>query len=380
MKNISPLLPITRSCTFALAAALPVTLASAPLAAQTSAIQQTEPKVIKLKKPKRWTNLASFAFSGDAKHLVGGMGTISINDHRAGGDVLLWTTKNGKLKKTMKGHETAVTAVGFSEDGKQIVSFSGTSGEARVFDVKRGKQLRKFQTPALDPQWTSVPALLSNDGASLAHFAQEELDIAGKKKRITGALEVWDVATGKVRWRRDRTYAETAAISTDGTRIAYYAQELNFKVVAGEATYSPPSSVVRVFDMSDGKLVHTLKVGYMPIGGLAFTHDSGTVIAINETLRRYSLKDGKLLGQKVKTDAFGDLNWVQLSDDNNQAAYNGALSNKVNMFDLSTTPPTPFAPTVVDGIQAPMRFSPDFTLLACEIEGNPALLHYKKKR
>jgi len=372
MKKIEPL-PLLRSCTLALAV-LPTTVA-APLAAQ--ATQQNEPKVIKLKKPKRWTNLASFAFSDDGKHLIGGMGTFTFNGRVTGGDVLLWTTKNGKLKKTMKGHETAVTAVGFSKDGKQIISFSGKSGEARVFDVKRGKQLRKFQTATLDPQWTSLPALLSNGGASLAHFGQEELDIAGAKKHITGALEVWDVATGKVRWRRDRTYAETAAISTDGTRIAYYAQELNFKVVDGKAHYSPPNSVVRILDMNDGKLLQTLQVGYMPIGGLAFSHDNQSIIAINETVRRFSIKDGKLLGQEVKSGTFGGLNWVQLSSDNKQAACNGEFSNKINMFDLSTTPPTPFAPTVVDGVQPPMRFSPDFTRLACEIEGNPAILHYK---
>lgn len=379
MKKIAHL-PLTRSFSLAIAVALPASIATPPLPAQASAIQQTAPKVIKLKKPKQWTNLSSFAFSNDGQHLVGGMGTFTFNGHVTGGDVVLWTTKNGKLKKTMKGHETAVTAVAFSKDGKQVVSFSSASGEVRVFDAKRGKERRKFQAPTIDPQWTSVKPMLSGDGASLAHFAQEELDVAGKKKRITGALEIWDVATGKVRWRRDRTYAETASLSADGSLIAYYAQELNFKVIDGKAHYSSPNSVVRVLDMSDGTLLQTLAVGYMPIGGLAFSRDNKSVVAVNETLRRYSVHDGKMIGKKVETGAFGGLNWVQISSDDQQAAYNGELSNKVSMFDLSTTPPTPFAPTVVDGLQPPMLFSPDFRLLACELEGMPALLHYKKKR
>ncbi len=341
--------------------------------------QQAEPAVTELHKPKEWVSLDSFAFGPNGKYVAGGMGIFTLNGHVKGGDVVLWAIKGGKVKKIMSGHTAAVTTLAFTADGKQLVSVSPANGEVRVFDVRRGKEKNLFRTPVLDPTWTSVAPLLSADGGSLVHFEQAVLDIAGKPKRITGALEAWDVATGKVRWRRERTHAETVVLSPDGSLVAYYAQELNYKVVDGKVNYSSPNSVVHVLNRADGAWVRTIKVGYMPIGGLAFTADNLTLLAVNGSLRQFSVADGKQIRQKVDTGIFGGLTWLKLAGDGSRAALNGRYANDIQLWDLTAKPPKSSQAVLVTGAQQPMRFSDDFSLLACEIKGQPALLKFTGK-
>lgn len=341
--------------------------------------QAAEPAVTMLAKPKQWVGLSSFAFGPSGKYLAAGTDTFTINGRVTGGDVLLWTIKGGKLKKTMPGHRSAVTAVAFRELGKQLVSISAADGEVRVFELRRGKQLSTFQLPGNDPSYTALAPVLAEDGNAVAHFAQGTLDVAGEIKRITGDLAVWDVATGKVRWRRKQTHAETGAISSDGSLLAYYAQETNFKVVDGKANYSPPNSVVHILNMGDGSLVRTIQVGWMPVNGLAFTADNSTLFAVNEELRRFTVATGKLVGDKVATDHMGSLNWLRVTPDGHRAAFNAQLSNQVKWLDLAAKSPKFSVAQLLDGVQPPMCFDATMTRFACEIEGEPALLDFTRK-
>jgi hypothetical protein len=131
--------------------------------------------------------------------------------------------------------------------------------------------------------------------------------------------------------------------------------------------------------MADGALVRTIKVGYMPIGGLAFTADNLTLLAVNGSLRQFSVADGKQIRQKVDTGIFGGLTWLKLAGDGSRAALNGRYANDIQLWDLTAKPPKSSQAVLVTGAQQPMRFSDDFSLLACEIKGQPALLKFTGK-
>lgn len=342
--------------------------------------QEGEPEMVALKRPSDWAGLASLAFGPKNKLLAGGTSSLRLNGRQCGCRIVVWSTKGGKPKKEMTGHTSSVTALAFTADGKQIVSHSAESGEVRVFDARRGKQKRMFQTPTLDPQYSYVAPLLSSTGTSLAHFAQGEMEIAGKKKRRTGELTVWDVATGEVRWRRAQTQAETAALSPDGSLVAYYAQELNYRIVDGKAHYSAPNSVVHVLSMADGKVVRSLDVGFMPVGGLAFTVDNKTLIAVNEQLRLFSLSDGKVTSEVADAGVGAGVRWAHMRGDQGGFALAGRFSNDIHLWGLEAGKPVARSVALVDGVQHPMRFNEDFGLLACEISGKPALLRYSNKK
>lgn len=335
---------------------------------------------LKLARPKSWTGLASFAFAPDGRQVAGGTGTFTMNGSVSGGDVLLWDTRRGKLVKTLSGHRSAVTAIAFTSDGKQVVSFSAADGVVSVFDRKRGKRKRGFEVPAVDPEWVSVPALLATDGAVLARFAQEELDLAGTKKRIIGALELWDVAAGTVRWRRERTFAETATFSPDGSLVAYYAQELNYEIKNGEVSYSPPNSVVRVLQTKDGSEFRAIQVGWNPVNGLAISPDNSTLVAINEELRRYGLADGKQIGKAVAGDALPSRITAQIRADGKALALSSTFSNDLVLWDLAGAEPTSRKAELVEGVQPPMVMAPDFSRLLVDVAGSPVLLDLTGKK
>lgn len=78
----------------------------------------------------------SLSFSPDGRSLVSG-------DEDA--NVILWSVKNGRRLKTMKGHDSAVNSVAFSPNGKRIVSGSFDQ-TVKLWDVRTGSTLRTFKS------------------------------------------------------------------------------------------------------------------------------------------------------------------------------------------------------------------------------------------
>ncbi len=79
---------------------------------------------------EKQTDIRGLAFTQDGKTLASGSEDKTV---------ILWNTKNGAERATLRGHEEWVTAVVFSVDGK-IVASGDTDGVIKVWDVSTGNE------------------------------------------------------------------------------------------------------------------------------------------------------------------------------------------------------------------------------------------------
>jgi WD40 repeat protein len=101
------------------------------------------------------------------------------------GIIKLWDVSRGAEVRTLRGHKDRIYTVAFSPDGRRLVS-AGVEA-ARVWDVETGEQQHSLE-----------------HGGSLVHAALFSPDGRGV---VTGAwdgtVRLWDVESGKPRWRMD---------------------------------------------------------------------------------------------------------------------------------------------------------------------------------
>ena len=121
--------------------------------------------------------VSAMTFSGDGFKLVTAdvEGTIKIWE-----DARKLTSKSA-ASMTLKGHEAAITHVGFSSAGKQLVSTSADK-TARVWDMDHtGSAIRVLER--------------SGNGCYVARFSPDGQWIAAADGR---SVRLWDAATGKL--------------------------------------------------------------------------------------------------------------------------------------------------------------------------------------
>jgi hypothetical protein len=216
----------------------------------------------------------------------------------------------------LEGQADGVYSVVFSPDGKTLAS-GGTDGTIRIWDVRTGKELRRFQglgetvfslafsgDGTVLASWESTGTIYLRDSvtgqtlheikavAYRLSFSQngKELYAWGDKK-----VQAWDSATGKKNKQffaghEDRSY--TAAFAPNGNWVAVGGQE----------------AVVILYDLGTGKEVKRLTGLPGATSALAFSPDSRTIawggwyggpvvlweIATNQQRRRFSGHLGRI--------------------------------------------------------------------------------------
>jgi len=90
--------------------------------------------------------------------------------------VLLWATADPTRPRTLEGHAGVVYGVGFTPDGRRLVS-TGADRRARVWDVPTGRVLQEYQWHR---SWVTCLAV-APDGLTVATAGEDR------------AIALWDL-------------------------------------------------------------------------------------------------------------------------------------------------------------------------------------------
>ena len=165
----------------------------------------------------------SFVFFPDGKKIAAAIG----DSNGMGNDILIIDVTNGKIIRSLSGHNAIVYAMSVSSNGN-ILASGGMDGTARIWDPTTGVCLKiitiisrskkdKDDEEELEP-WVQSLAI-SPDGRSLATATYIIV--------FSAQLDIWDISTGNLKSTLkgiDR-YVEQVEYSKDGNLIATAGRE-----------------------------------------------------------------------------------------------------------------------------------------------------------
>jgi WD40 repeat protein len=148
----------------------------------------------------------SVAVSPDGGRAITGSGSHTDRSRR------LWDLKTGKELRRFEAPEGNILPVAFSPSGRNILT-GGSDGKVRLWDAESGKEIRQF----IGHSSLVVSVAFSPDG-------QRALSGGGfdpqHKDKVDGTIRLWEVATGKEVHRFEKFLPSPgsvfAAFSPDG--------------------------------------------------------------------------------------------------------------------------------------------------------------------
>jgi WD40 repeat protein len=237
--------------------------------------------------------------------LAGGARALAYSP---GGKVLaadgyLWDAASGRLLRRLP-VTASVRALAFAPDGNTLVTTAGDEAVIRLWDVASARQVRE---------------LPGNGWYGLA-FAPD-----GKTLLAAGAaLFAWDVTTGRAVRRFGPTAGpvEHLALSPSGALLA---------AAGGESR----RHAVGVWELASGKLLWRRTSQEQDPPRLAFTADGkGLLWAQGASLRLHDAVTGKVLRALPVADSFGAFRCIALSPDGRTLAL-GRAANGIGIWDVA---------------------------------------------
>ena len=239
------------------------------------------------------------------KPLITGLGTAKLS---------LWDQATGKLLRSLEGHTSSITAVTYSPDGKTLATASYDK-TVRLWETASGKQKQAFSghsAPVLAVAFAANGKLLASGGLDKqvliwdAKSAKVQQTLKGHEQEVTalawapgssqtlasggkeGAVHVWNVKTGK---DLKKLFKKLEAINE--------IVSLTWSKDAGQVVGGQGDHRVQIWQLSSGKLIHTLEEGGSPpqVTSLAFS-PNGQILAAgrgNHTMQLWIPRTGKKL-------------------------------------------------------------------------------------
>jgi WD40 repeat protein len=152
----------------------------------------------------------------------------------------LWDLATGHEIRRFSGHSAGVSSVGFSPDGRTILT--GSDNTAQLWDVATGREIRRFDS--LSFQVSSVA--FSPDGRTILTAS-------------LNAVQLWDAATGR-EVRRFNVQVLSAAFSRDGRFV-----------LTG-------SLDARLWDVATGREIRRYEGHSNSVISVAFSPDGGSIL------------------------------------------------------------------------------------------------------
>lgn len=190
---------------------------------------------------KHLAPITAVTFSPDGSRLA----TASVDK-----TARLWDAITGAEIATLQGHSDAVIAVGFMPDGARVVTASHDR-TARVWRAQSGEQLTLMQG-----HWGRLRGLaISRDGTRVAAVAS-----TNERNDNDEATRVWDATSGQPLMVVEKSHPQ-------GTFAVVFSDDATQVVTAGG------DNLAKVWRVSDGKRVATLKGHNGPVVSLALSRD-----------------------------------------------------------------------------------------------------------
>jgi WD40 repeat protein len=190
---------------------------------------------------------SSVAFAGVGKTLA--LGYLE-------GDLALMDPSDGGLIRKLEGFTGEITSLAFSRDAQTLAASIGYPDDVvQVWQLPDGKPLLTLKPPSGMNEFTRVS--LSPNGQVLGTVAQNTIEAMGQ-----GVAQLWSIPDGRLVSQPPVNGVLQLAISPDGQVIA-------------TGTYDQK---IRLWQLSDAKLLQTLDDHTAYITGLAFSPD-GTQLA-----------------------------------------------------------------------------------------------------
>lgn len=220
-----------------------------------------------------------------------------------------------EIVATFKGHTEPVYSVGFTPDGKYLVtgSFDNT---IKLWDLATGKETKTYGGPNGHQKMVMCVAV-SPDGQLLASGS------------IDNTLKVWDVplvAPSKILPASEAVGA--VALSPDSTKLAFGSKDGQVKLVSA----------------ADFKDLFKLEGHAGPVTGIAFSPNGQTLATsgADKTLRFWNVANGQLLG--VITAHSAPASAIGFST-NSVQAFSAGEDGFLRVWQLPPTPSKPIAVT-----------------------------------
>jgi WD40 repeat protein len=217
----------------------------------------------------------ALAFSPDGKFLASGV----VDCGPADKPLKLWDAETGGLLRTFDGTGDSVDFVGFSPDGKMLVSSRGKDRTIQLWDTETGALLRTL-TGHSD---VVISVIFSPDGKVLASGS------------FDASVKLWNVRTGAL--------IRTLRGHGDKVRQVVFSPDGKTLVSSGD------DATIKVWDAETGALIRTLTGHSELVMSVAFSPDGKLLASGSDdaSVRLWDAKTGKPLRKIMRVDRLLEL-------------------------------------------------------------------------